>query len=867
MKEKVKAFFIQGIKFICFLAGLFVVLALLNDIMIFKQEDGTNPILNYYDLPEDTVDVLILGSSHAGMNVSTKLLWNEYGIAGYRLWGSIQPIWNTYFYLQEALKYQKPKVVLFDIYSLSFEQEYSTYVVQVKNTVGLKYSPLRLEAVKASTPEEQWPDLFLGFPTYHSRYSELKEDDFTSFPWQKHQSLQYLSNEGKPDIYSFSILPTNPDTKAVPLGKKEEEYFRMFLQTCKDNNLPLELVICPYEISEAEYQKYKRATEIAAEYGFTVTDFNKTYQDYGIDPSTDYLDSGHFNHNGMPKYARAIADLLQKYNLPDRRLDANHVWNRVKLDTVSPVFAITEQMICDGKQDYKECDIQLYQNPLASWTLLADFDVPENNGTVQTILSSCEDLSSVRSGLHVSIDQNGELRIHFGPTMDITTTVSENHIQLGIVKSGRDYSFYKNGVLYGSKKIDLEELSKHDLPLLLGCEVNESGQRYHFGQTKIYDLQVYDEVMEPDFIASWVPEKLPLVEKVSYLTEATDSNLMVSLHNRFVGDGEKIVDTDVKLYDDPERSWTILSKIDPIVNTGDIVYFACFSEEESHYRGLLVRKPNEKELNIVYGQTQGLDLEIPSNTPSVLAIVKDRSAYTIYLNGKKVCEESVSVSDPYDGDLMIGCELDANGNVFRRSGTTLYNFDVYEGVLPEADIIAWNPTPLEIAPKSIGSDVTYTLSTPFTGNEKNAYIDTGCKLYDNAEKDWTINFTIDQVSDARGSVLSCYDETPGQFRGFLVRKLDENRFAFVTGLEYCEYELPPTTTASFTIVKSGLKYRIYHNDQLIFEKESRCADYLGNLYIGCERDQNGKPMRYSNVNIRELTVTNRALTDEEVAAK
>ena len=151
MKEKVKAFFIQGIKLICFLAGLLVVLILVNDVMIFKQEDGTNPVRNFYDLPQDTVDVLIIGTSHAGMNISTKTLWNEYGIAGYRFWGSIQPIWNSYFYLQEALKYQNPKVVVIDLHSLSFVQDYANYAVQVKNTVGLNYSPLRLEAGRLTT--------------------------------------------------------------------------------------------------------------------------------------------------------------------------------------------------------------------------------------------------------------------------------------------------------------------------------------------------------------------------------------------------------------------------------------------------------------------------------------------------------------------------------------------------------------------------------------------------------------------------------------------------------------------------------------------------------------------------------------------
>ena len=55
MRDKIKAFFIQSVRLICFLAGLFVVLFLLQDIMIFKQEDGTNPIRNYYDLPQELI--------------------------------------------------------------------------------------------------------------------------------------------------------------------------------------------------------------------------------------------------------------------------------------------------------------------------------------------------------------------------------------------------------------------------------------------------------------------------------------------------------------------------------------------------------------------------------------------------------------------------------------------------------------------------------------------------------------------------------------------------------------------------------------------------------------------------------------------
>ena len=94
--------FKASFKVVLFLFIFAVLLYLVMCVLLFKQEDGALPMRNFYDLPENTVDVLFLGSSHMGMNLSTDILWNKYGIAGYKCWGSVQPIWNTYYYLKVA---------------------------------------------------------------------------------------------------------------------------------------------------------------------------------------------------------------------------------------------------------------------------------------------------------------------------------------------------------------------------------------------------------------------------------------------------------------------------------------------------------------------------------------------------------------------------------------------------------------------------------------------------------------------------------------------------------------------------------------------------------------------------------------------
>ena len=105
----------SALKVIFFVLVFIVLLLPVMDVLKFKQHDGTLPMRNYYDLPEDTVDVLFLGSSHVGVNVSPNILWDEYGIAAYNCWGAIQPVWNTYYYLKECLKTQKSSLRMFSV--------------------------------------------------------------------------------------------------------------------------------------------------------------------------------------------------------------------------------------------------------------------------------------------------------------------------------------------------------------------------------------------------------------------------------------------------------------------------------------------------------------------------------------------------------------------------------------------------------------------------------------------------------------------------------------------------------------------------------------------------------------------------------
>lgn len=126
------------------IAGFLILLTLsigtVNKILSFKFADGNQIFSDFYHLEKDTVDVLVIGSSHAYVNYNNGTLWDEYGIASYDLGSSVQPMWNSYYYLKEALKTQDPELIVLEGYGLSFDIEYSDDSKIIKNTYGMKWS-------------------------------------------------------------------------------------------------------------------------------------------------------------------------------------------------------------------------------------------------------------------------------------------------------------------------------------------------------------------------------------------------------------------------------------------------------------------------------------------------------------------------------------------------------------------------------------------------------------------------------------------------------------------------------------------------------------------------------------------------------
>ena len=99
-----------ALKSMIFVLLLSIILGITTYILIPKfyynnDWPTSSTFLGFYELEENTVDVVFLGSSHSVSGFSPQYLYNEYGIRSYNLSCEQQNLITSYYWLKECLKY------------------------------------------------------------------------------------------------------------------------------------------------------------------------------------------------------------------------------------------------------------------------------------------------------------------------------------------------------------------------------------------------------------------------------------------------------------------------------------------------------------------------------------------------------------------------------------------------------------------------------------------------------------------------------------------------------------------------------------------------------------------------------------------
>lgn len=311
-----------------FIVVFALIMNLSGKLLTLKTMHGSSQCLALYEQPKDTIDVVMLGSSHMHCDVNPAVLWENEGIASYVFSGAEQPLWVTYHYLIEFCKNQTPKLAVIDLYTPGYYRDYFRSDWLGENIYNLRFSINKIETIIDTCTWDQIDVFFPSFFGYHSRYSELEKKDFDTllFPHEQQNFKGYVPG--------FSCeaqnMPCLGVTETMRMDKKSELYLHKIIDYAREHNIELFLVVNPYP-SMIEHEKiFNKIREIADEEGVGYLNANYCFEEISLDPARDFNDDSHLNYYGGCKYSSFLArEIKCRYDIPDRRGDTRYVsWSR-----------------------------------------------------------------------------------------------------------------------------------------------------------------------------------------------------------------------------------------------------------------------------------------------------------------------------------------------------------------------------------------------------------------------------------------------------------------------------------------------------------------------------------------------------------
>lgn len=320
MKLKTKKILMRTFFFLLFVVTVY----LASSVLRVKSSHGINQLEGIYWQPENTIDVMMMGSSHIHCNVNTALLWEKYGIAAYDYSGAEQPLWMTYYYLKELYKYQSPEIIVLDLYAPARYKEDYQYDWISENIFGMRFSLNKLEMMAVSVERSKFFQYFPSFTIYHSRYDDLAEDDFNNFFWNSREKESF---KGYTPYWRCVPQEKNEvsETRNDGLTEKSELYLQKIIAYTKRKGTKLILIVAPYVMTNEDMRTYNKIAEIADAEGIRFVNFNDVYEEMNLDFKQDFNDESHLNYWGGCKFTDYLGNFLDtNYLIPDRREDEGY---------------------------------------------------------------------------------------------------------------------------------------------------------------------------------------------------------------------------------------------------------------------------------------------------------------------------------------------------------------------------------------------------------------------------------------------------------------------------------------------------------------------------------------------------------------
>lgn len=341
-----KKTFIFGLKLLLFLACLLPTIFFIGK---KYSSASTENIINgfnkqrfedFYNLPKDSLDIVFLGSSHSYCTFNPEIFDEDLGTSSFQMGMPLQYPDSTYYTLKEVLNYQKPKLVVMEVYWDLLHNDFEFNQVKTLFQV-LNNDTLKKEYIQKDFPIAEKLKYNINILKYQNDYfaykgNELNKKIKTKFNLQdkvleKQVGIEKYVSKGYvycdynmlKDEYDKTNQFKGLDGKTFEFSNVQKQFLQKIINLCKENNITLVFVTAPIANVSMDYitnydYVHNKIDAFAKENNIPYIDYNIINEQQNLLTNENFRDDAHLNDSGVNIISKHFLNYLKENFMLDK---------------------------------------------------------------------------------------------------------------------------------------------------------------------------------------------------------------------------------------------------------------------------------------------------------------------------------------------------------------------------------------------------------------------------------------------------------------------------------------------------------------------------------------------------------------------
>lgn len=281
---------------------------------------------SFHNMPEDSVDVIVLGSSHAQYSFVPSFFYEDTGLYSYVLGSAFQPLKVSYQMLREALKTQNPEMVILEVYTACLDEETvndTRYTIAEYQMRGEE----KYNTINFIEDEDKRKEYYNDFLNNHNNWKNIESiDELLSVNSDISGSFGYVENNVYLPVDNYWYSFKYDEDLDISLKEDDLNAFNDIYSLCQEKSIELLLYMVPMDNMTQVAQSYlHKVWDWANERSINYIDFLSNDEKMDI-RSVIHHDGFHAHTNG----ASYITNMLSNYVNDNYQFNSHNVNDKLE---------------------------------------------------------------------------------------------------------------------------------------------------------------------------------------------------------------------------------------------------------------------------------------------------------------------------------------------------------------------------------------------------------------------------------------------------------------------------------------------------------------------------------------------------------